>query len=63
MTRKELSVLYNVGEKKIRELVRQAGINHRKQLLPVEVEKFIQLVGKPIKHSDFERYNFTAKGN
>jgi hypothetical protein len=59
MTRKELSALYDVGDKKIRELVRLAGINHRKQLLPSEVEKFIQLVGKPIKPSDFERYHFT----
>ena len=55
MTRKELQAIYGFGEKKIRELVRSTGINHKKELLPLEVELFIKHVGKPIKVSQFDR--------
>lgn len=56
MTRKELQAIYGFGEKKIRQLVRSAGITaDRKELLPLDVELFIKHVGKPIKVSHFDR--------
>lgn len=55
MKRKELEKIYGFGRDKIRELVRQAGIYHSKELLPHEVEKFINYVGKPIKPNFFDR--------
>lgn len=55
MTRKELCAIYNAGEKKIREWVREAGIQDKKRLKPADVEKFIQVVGKPVTRSLFDR--------
>jgi hypothetical protein len=55
MKRKELEKIYGFGRDKIRELVREAGITHSKELLPSEIEKFIKHVGKPIKPNFFDR--------
>jgi hypothetical protein len=55
MKRKELQHIYGFGANKIRKLVRDAGILHQKELLPIEVELFIKHVGKPIKPSFFDR--------
>lgn len=55
MTRKELCAIYGKGEKKIREWVRLAGLEDKKRLKPADVEKFIQVIGKPIKPSLFDR--------
>lgn len=48
ISRKELCVLYNCGDKLIRKWLREAGINHRKKILPIEYEVFKKLVGDPI---------------
>lgn len=55
MKRKELEIIYGFGADKIRELLRQAGIRHRKELLEDDIKLFIKVVGKPVKASQFER--------
>jgi hypothetical protein len=52
ISRKELCVLYNCGDKTIRKWLRAAGINHSKKILPHEYEYFKLFIGAPIKSQD-----------
>jgi hypothetical protein len=47
ITRKELQQFYGKGEKKIRQLLRDAGITHRKNITSDEYELFKKVAGRP----------------
>lgn len=55
MKRKELGMIYGFGKEKMRELLRQAGIQHRKELLEQDLLLFIKCVGRPVRASDFDQ--------
>ncbi len=55
MTRKELGIIYGLGKDKIRELLREAGVSHQKELLYNDVVSFVRHAGKPVRPSEIDR--------